>query len=100
MSKKDYYEVLEVKKDATSDEIKKAYRRLSKIHHPDKGGDEEVFKKISGAQTLIKKTIMIDLVMMMVHKDNKVTHSVVLETLSQVVLVVVTKKELVTICHF
>ncbi|MDO8052913.1 DnaJ domain-containing protein, partial ['Vigna radiata' phytoplasma] len=33
--KKDYYEVLELSRDAKLDDIKKAYRRLSKKYHPD-----------------------------------------------------------------
>jgi curved DNA-binding protein CbpA len=42
----DLYEILGVAKDATTKEIKQAYRELSKVHHPDKGGDEEKFKEI------------------------------------------------------
>jgi len=51
---KDYYKVLEVDKKASSDEIKKAYRKLAHRHHPDKkGGDEVKFKEINEAyQTL------------------------------------------------
>jgi len=45
----DYYKVLGVSRDATKDEIKKAYRKLAHKHHPDKGGDEQTFKKISEA---------------------------------------------------
>ena len=53
MSKRDYYEVLGVNKNATADEIKKAYRKLAKEHHPDKGGDETLFKEISEAYDVL-----------------------------------------------
>lgn len=53
MSKKDYYEILGVKKEASSDEIKNAYRTLAKKWHPDKNQNnkeaEEKFKEISEA---------------------------------------------------
>ena len=41
MSKRDFYDVLGVQKGATEAELKKAYRRLAMLHHPDRGGDEE-----------------------------------------------------------
>ena len=41
------YEVLGVEKDATDKEIKKAYRKLAIKHHPDKGGDEHMFKEVN-----------------------------------------------------
>ena len=48
-----YYEILNVSKDASVDEIKKQYKKLALKHHPDRGGDPEMFKKISEAyQTL------------------------------------------------
>ncbi|MDI9325606.1 MAG: J domain-containing protein [Alphaproteobacteria bacterium] len=49
----DYYKTLGVQKNATQDEIKKAFRSLAQKHHPDKGGSADQFKKINEAyQTL------------------------------------------------
>jgi DnaJ-class molecular chaperone len=42
----DHYQTLGVAKNVTPDELKKAYRRLASIHHPDKGGDTATFQKI------------------------------------------------------
>lgn len=68
MAKKDYYEVLEVNKGATKEEIKKAYRKLSKKYHPDLNQDnkkeaETKFKEISEAYEVLsddKKKEMYD----------------------------------------
>jgi DnaJ-class molecular chaperone len=49
----DFYQILGVNQNATQDEIKKAYRKLAVEHHPDKGGDENKFKKISEAYDTI-----------------------------------------------
>lgn len=47
---KDYYKILGVEKNASADEIKKAFRKLAHQHHPDKkGGDEAKFKEINEA---------------------------------------------------
>jgi DnaJ-class molecular chaperone len=45
----DHYNTLGVARNANPDEIKKAYRRLAAIHHPDKGGDTAMFQKIQTA---------------------------------------------------
>ncbi|HET8671341.1 MAG TPA: molecular chaperone DnaJ, partial [Candidatus Saccharimonadales bacterium] len=57
MAKRDYYEILGVSKDASADELKKAFRRLAIQHHPDKeGGDETKFKEINEAYEVLKDT--------------------------------------------
>ena len=43
------YEALGLTKEASYDEIKKAYRKLALQHHPDRGGDSEKFKEINAA---------------------------------------------------
>lgn len=51
---KDYYKVLGVTKEASEEEIKKAYRRLAHQHHPDKtGGSEAKFKEINEAYQVL-----------------------------------------------
>ena len=65
---KDPYQILKVHPSAKLEEIKKAYRKLVKIHHPDKGGDAAVMLEINSAWEILKKK----------HKDlnlNKVNNS-------------------------
>jgi curved DNA-binding protein len=49
----DHYKTLGVAKNATPDDIKKAYRRLAAIHHPDKGGDTAEFQKVQQAYEIL-----------------------------------------------
>lgn len=51
---KDYYNILGVGKDASDDEIKKAYRKMAHKHHPDKsGGNEAKFKEVNEAYQVL-----------------------------------------------
>ena len=67
MSEENYYDILGIDKHATSEEIKKSYRRLSLKYHPDRNEDkhfaEDKFKTISNAYSVLsdkeKKKLMI-----------------------------------------
>lgn len=49
----DHYATLGVTKNATPDEIKKAYRKLASQHHPDKGGDKVKFQEVQTAYDVL-----------------------------------------------
>lgn len=49
----DYYKILNISRDASEVEIKKAFRRLAHKHHPDKGGDDKEFHKINEAYQVL-----------------------------------------------
>lgn len=49
----DHYQTLGVAKNATQDDIKKAYRRMASIHHPDKGGDTATFQRVQEAYDIL-----------------------------------------------
>ncbi|MBU2539777.1 molecular chaperone DnaJ [Patescibacteria group bacterium] len=50
---KDYYEILGVSKNASQEEVKKAFHRLAHKHHPNKGGEEKKFKEINEAYQIL-----------------------------------------------
>ena len=60
MAKRDYYKVLDVPRNATEAEIKKAYRRLAMKYHPDRNPDdheaEEHFKEAKEAYEVLSET--------------------------------------------
>ena len=49
----EHYQTLGVSKDATPEDIKKAYRKLASLHHPDKGGDTAKFQEIQSAYEVL-----------------------------------------------
>jgi DnaJ-class molecular chaperone len=50
---KNYYDILGISESASEEDIKQAYRKLAREHHPDKGGDKEHFQKIQEAYEVL-----------------------------------------------
>ncbi len=50
---KDYYKILGIEKNASQDDIKRAFRKLAHEHHPDKGGNAEKFKEANEAYQVL-----------------------------------------------
>jgi DnaJ-class molecular chaperone len=60
----DYYSTLGLQRNASEDDIKKAYRKMAMKHHPDRGGDEKQFKQVSEAYEILsdpQKKQMVDM---------------------------------------
>ena len=53
---KNYYDILGVSEDASSDQIKKAFKDIAKKEHPDRGGDEARFKEANEAYDTLKNS--------------------------------------------
>ncbi len=52
---KNYYHILDLKNFASLQEIRRQYRRLALVHHPDRGGDSEKMKEINNAYDFLMK---------------------------------------------
>ena len=52
----DYYNILGIEKNASQSDIKKAYYKLAKEHHPDRGGAQEKFKACNEAYEILSNT--------------------------------------------
>ena len=50
----DYYSILGIGRDASASEITKAYRKLARENHPDRGGSTEKFQKLNEAYSTLK----------------------------------------------
>lgn len=48
-----YYDILQINNNASSEEVKKSYYKLAKIYHPDKNGNEAKFKEINEAYVIL-----------------------------------------------
>jgi len=52
----DYYKILGIEKNASQEDVKKAFHKLAHKHHPDKGGEEKKFKEINEAYQVLSDT--------------------------------------------
>ncbi len=60
MQFKDYYKIMGVRRDATPDEIKRAYRRLARKYHPDVSREPDAetrFKELGEAYEFLKRPV-------------------------------------------
>lgn len=91
------YEELELPKNCTAEQIKQQYRHMASIHHPDKGGDAEKFKRIKLAYEVLsdpsRKKIYDET---NVISDNKSIRNEALGTLSQIFFSVIATIDLHT----
>ena len=53
---KDYYDILGVSEDASNEQIKKAFKDIAKKEHPDRGGNETIFKEANEAYDTLKNS--------------------------------------------
>ena len=52
-----FYDILELKRDADDNAIKKAYKKACLKHHPDKGGSKEIFQLVNEANTVLSDPV-------------------------------------------
>ena len=53
---KDYYKTLGINQDASNDDVKRAFKKIAKEQHPDRGGNEAIFKEANEAYDTLKDT--------------------------------------------
>ena len=53
MKRSSSYDILGIDEDSEDEDIKKAFRKKALIHHPDKGGDPEEFRKVREAYEIL-----------------------------------------------